>query len=118
MPPSNPYFRADRTAAAGGEVCIELHGELDRGTTLTLARELLPLEREAATSVVLDLTDLSFVDVGGLKLILEAARHLRATGGQLTLANPSPAVRRLLELTAIDQTADVVDHAVAAPEPR
>lgn len=111
MPAPSHYFRTVRFDSSDG-ARIELHGELDRATALTLARELLPVE---GASIVLDLTDLSFVDVGGLKLILEAARRLRAAGGQLTLANPSPSVRRLLELTAIDQTADVVDEAVPAP---
>jgi anti-anti-sigma factor len=114
MSHSHPYFQAVRADNADG-VRIELHGELDRSTTLALALELLPFERGGKAMVVLDLTDLTFVDVGGLKLILETARRLRAAGGQLMLANPSSAVRRLLELTAIDQTADVVDEAVPAP---
>jgi anti-anti-sigma factor len=111
---SNTYFRAQRVDAAPG-VRLALHGELDRATLLALAPALRELEREAQDGIVLDLTELTFVDVGGLKLILETARRLRATGRQLTLANSSPSVRRLLELTAIDQTADVVDEVAPAP---
>jgi anti-anti-sigma factor len=108
----NPYFRID-TVVDDDSARIALHGELDRSTLLPLARELLEVERRGTLAVVLDLTDLSFVDVGGLKLILEAARRLRAAGRQLTIANPPPFARRLLALTAIDQTADVVDEALA-----
>ena len=113
MPISNPHVRIVSVDSADG-IRLELHGELDRATALTLALHLLPFERNSAASVVLDLSDLSFVDVGGLKLFLETARRVRAAGGQLILANPSSSVRRLLELTAIDQTADVVDEPVPA----
>jgi anti-anti-sigma factor len=113
MPLPHPYFRIV-TVEGHDSVQIALHGELDRSTQLTLARELLEFERRN-TPIVLDLTDLSFVDVGGLKLMLETGRRLRATGRQLTIANPSASIRRLLELTAIDQTADVVDEALVSP---
>ena len=92
MPLPNPYFRI-ATVDDDESVRLALHGELDRGTLLTLARELLAFERRGTPVVVLDLAELSFVDVGGLKLMLETGRRLRSTGRQLTLANPSTSVR-------------------------
>jgi anti-anti-sigma factor len=116
MPLPNPYFRI-LTVEHEDSVRIALHGELDRAMLLTVARELLEIERHGTPVVVLDLTELTFVDAGGLRLMRDASVRLRATGRQLTLANPSASLRRLLQLTAIDQTADVVDEVLASATP-
>jgi anti-anti-sigma factor len=72
-----------------------------------LERELSQAVRRRPSRVVLDMAGLSFMDVSGLRAILDAARSLRRDGGSLVIANPMPHIVRLLELTAIDQSVEV-----------
>jgi anti-anti-sigma regulatory factor len=44
--------------------------------------------------------------------LLRAARRAHDNGRRLIVARPSRYVRRLLELTAIDQSLDIVDDVV------
>jgi anti-anti-sigma factor len=84
-----------------------LRGELDMSSAPLLARELESAARSRPEELVLDLAELTFMDVTGLRTILEAARRARRYGGAVIIANPMPHIIRLLELTAIDQTLEV-----------
>jgi anti-sigma B factor antagonist len=84
------------------EARLALRGELDMYTAPLLERELRNAVRSHPSEIVLDLKGLSFVDVSGLRAILDAARRARREGGAVVIANPLPHIVRLLELTAID----------------
>src|SRR5215212_10160982 len=93
------------TCVEEGEAArLELCGELDMATAPVLARVMETAARSQPTRIVLDLTALSFVDVSGLRAILDAARRARREGRSVEIANPLPHIVRLLELTAIDQS--------------
>ena len=79
-----------------------------------LTRELENVESHRPKEIVLDLAELSFMDVTGLRTILDAARRARKMGSSMVIANPLPHIIRLLELTAIDQTLEVQGRPLAA----
>src|SRR5881227_1152701 len=89
-------------------VRMSVVGELDFSNSPELRRQLLRAERRTPGVLVLDLADLSFMDVSGLRTILDAARRAAREDRRLVVANPLPAIVRLFELTAIDQSLDVV----------
>lgn len=94
---------------------LALEGELDLATVPILMESLEASEREDESVVALDLTELSFLDASGLKAILNAHRRAIRRGERgLVLLNPSHDIRRLLELTAIDLTIEVLNGAAPA----
>jgi anti-anti-sigma factor len=76
----------------GRIVCGGATEELERRV-----RHLLPLVRH----IVLELTQVSFVDSGGLGLLVRLMTSARHSGGDVKLAAPSPQVTKLLETTAL-----------------
>ena len=102
LPPFE-VLRADSSAA----IRLELRGELDMYSAPLLERELSAVERDDASGIVLDLAELTFMDVSGLRAILDAARGARREQRAFVIENPMPHIVRLLELTAIDQTLTV-----------
>jgi anti-anti-sigma factor len=87
--PSPTTFRVDVKARDGH--CIVLpHGELDVATVAEL-RAVLTAQRGR---VVLDLRDLRFIDVAGLRLLLEVDAAARRDGMSLSLVvgDPPPLV--------------------------
>ena len=92
---------------------LALSGELDMLSAPILERELRAAARRHPRRIVLDLRELTFMDVSGLRAILDAARSARRDGASLAIANPMPHIVRLLELTAIDQTLEVVGRPLA-----
>jgi anti-anti-sigma factor len=96
----------------GDRATLELRGELDMSGTDRLRVALEQAETPPTGLLVLDLSKLDFIDSTGLEVLLRAARRAHDAGGRLIVARPSRYVRRLLEMTAIDQSLDVVEDVV------
>lgn len=101
-----PPFEVLR-AHSSGDIRLELRGELDMYSAPLLERELSAVQSGDPSGVVLDLAQLTFMDVSGLRAILDAARTARREHRAFVIENPMPHIVRLLELTAIDQTLTV-----------
>ena len=99
----------------GRSARISLHGELDRATLATLAHELGECDRRRVSVVVVDLSNLDFLDGAAFKLFLDYGRTLRHEGRHLSLVNPSIQVRRILTVGAMVHSADVLDEWLDPP---
>jgi anti-anti-sigma factor len=77
-------------------------GELDVATADDVQAELERVEATDASSIVLDLSDLTFMDSTGVRLLVNAEVRSRADSSRLTLLRGRPAVQRVLELTSVD----------------
>jgi len=86
-------------------------GEIDLNTAQTLSVAIELAEQRAPPRLTVDLSGVTFIDVSGLRVLLQAARRARTDGRRFAVARPSHQVARLLELTAISQSLDVSDAA-------
>jgi anti-anti-sigma factor len=80
---------------------VHVRGELDRATAPTLAsclNELLDTGSRCKT-LVIDLTAITFLDLGGLNLLLDAHQQAAARGTTFGLAGCGRQVLRILEIT-------------------
>lgn len=87
------------TNLVGSQLTIKISGEIDHHTARPLRQridEALYYYRSA--KVVLDLSDVAFMDSSGLGLILGRFTLARELGGELRVINPSESVSRVLEL--------------------
>ena len=96
---------------------VRVSGELDQGTAPELREVLGDAVSGAGVAVLVDLSACNFIDSTGLSLLVEAKRRLAEDGRGFGVCCPDADVRRLLELTGIDQAVglfDTHDDAVAA----
>ena len=101
-PPRATYTRLSVTQElAEGTATLVIAGELDLTNTAVLARHLGQLLARQPHRLVIDLTQVSFMDVAAARLISGATRSLPAAGPPV-LRGPSPASRRVLALTGFD----------------
>ena len=98
-----------------GSVRIALEGELDFSSALTLDDELRRADAGDVTVLVLDLSELRFMDSTGLAIIANACRRMKRGGRRLIVACPTGGVRRILQLTGMLERLEVVDSAAAVP---
>jgi anti-anti-sigma factor len=96
----------------GDRATVALRGELDLSGVDRARQAIEEAEKSSASLLVLDLSELDFIDSTGLEVMLRAARRAHDSGRRLIVARPSRYVRRLLELTAIDQSLDIVEDIV------
>ena len=89
------------TIEDAGVLLISVEGELDIATAEQLVG---PTEAavSAASPLILDLCQCSFIDSSGLRLVLHANQALSEVGASLVLATDQPQAKRLLSVTGID----------------
>ena len=88
---------------------LRLRGELDVSSSPALEDELSRLG--GASMIVLDLSDLEFIDSTGLGVLVKSHQRVRDEGGRLAIVEGSGQVKRLLELTGLDQQLTLVASA-------
>ncbi len=76
-------------------------GEIDLNTAPRLGAALEALIDQGATLVVLDATEVRFLDSSGLSVIIRVGNRLTAVGGRLLIEGMSGAVQRVLELSGM-----------------
>ena len=81
------------------EAVVTLHRELDLETRPDLEAAFVRLaDRDL---IVVDLADVTFIDVSNIGLIQGVWRLARSRGADLVLRSPRPHVSRILELTCL-----------------
>jgi anti-sigma B factor antagonist len=75
---------------------IKIIGELDVSNAHRL-RAILEGISDPSPRVIIDMSELSFMDSSGLTVLLEATRR----GASVVLRQPSPVVRRLVDVTGL-----------------
>jgi anti-sigma B factor antagonist len=98
-----------------GCTVVKLCGELDVASVPELRDRLLViLDRRKPTLLILDLTELDFMDSSGTAVLVNAQRRARLLGCTLALVAPQPAVSRVLQVCGLDQYFLIFDNFSAA----
>jgi anti-sigma B factor antagonist len=94
-----------------GAATVAVAGEIDASTVHRLESALDGL----GAHPVIRCTGCSFIDSAGVTALLRLRRRVMEIGGTVTLADPSPAVRRVLEVAGLVDVFRVVDAPTEAP---
>jgi anti-sigma B factor antagonist len=82
---------------------IALAGDLDMSTVARVQLIIEGARESAPERIVVDLSDVEFVDSHGLHLLSTTHRALTADGCVLVVVPPPEPVRRAFEITGLDQ---------------
>ena len=90
-------------------------GEIDLYTAPRLHSELAALLADGMPArVVIDMSGVEFCDLTGMNVLLSCLRRAWERGGELEIAAPKPAVRKILQVTGLDSVFTLVPDANAA----
>jgi anti-sigma B factor antagonist len=78
---------------------VVVRGEVDIATSPVLRAELERLDGDAP--VVIDVTDMTFIDSSGLGVLVEFLKRRRESGTAMTLRGMQEPVRRVFEITGL-----------------
>jgi anti-sigma B factor antagonist len=95
-------YQIDHDPIDGGHLVV-CSGELDVDATPRLSTVLAMAYASPGGRLVLDLSDVAFIDSTALGTILKAAAQLDESGTNLAVVVPEGPVRRLLQLTNLTQ---------------
>jgi anti-anti-sigma factor len=104
MPADQPAGRTSLTVTierAGAGARIAATGEVDASTAQLLRDTLGAALADGVSTVVLDLAGVRYLDSAGVGALVQAHNSTTARGARLTVANPQPMVRRVLEVVGV-----------------
>jgi anti-sigma B factor antagonist len=84
-----------------GRPVLSVSGEIDLAIAGRFAEELESLVAGNGGSGVVDLSAVDFIDSSGIRELLKAQSAAQSAGGDLLLLSPSPACRRVLEISGV-----------------
>ncbi|MFP3905791.1 MAG: STAS domain-containing protein [Acidimicrobiales bacterium] len=85
-------------------VVVTIEGELDAHNCAELGETVLGATAPDARSVVIDASDLGFIDSSAISELLRVRQELVDRDGELTIRNAGSSVRRVLEITGLLET--------------
>jgi anti-sigma B factor antagonist len=85
---------------------VILAGELDAASAESLSEQLRLVTADLEEDLSIDAGLLLFIDSTGLSLLVSLQKKVSALGRTLTIRDPTPATRRLFEITGL---ADVLN---------
>jgi anti-sigma B factor antagonist len=92
------------TARKNGLVVLAASGELDIVGKPLLCRRVDDALHAGDGRLVIDLSGVSFIDAQGLSALVVSRRHAIKLNRSLTLAGVPAAVRRLLQITGLEES--------------
>lgn len=99
-------FRVD-VAQEGGVSVVCVSGDVDLHSAPDLRVRLAALADAKVDHVVLDLSDATFLDSMALGVILAAKKRQTAAQGRFDMVVASRDIRRIFEITMLDQVVDI-----------
>jgi anti-sigma B factor antagonist len=108
-------FDVQTEMVPGGAVVLRVSGELDLASVPRLEEALATV---SADPTVIDLSQCTFLDSSGVRMLASAGRELPKAGRRFAIVASNPGLLRVLEITGVDSMLAVhhsTESALAAP---
>jgi anti-anti-sigma factor len=107
--PIREPFTIEVTEVADGVFVVVLSGEMDIATSPELTSRLATVRGAERYHVLIDLSELAFVDSTGIKALITAAQDVRERGGDVIAFAPTANIRRVFEIVHLSDVVPIVD---------
>ncbi len=95
-----------RTETDGKTVTAYIIGEIDHHNAPSLRKAIdEEIEKSSADNLILDFSDVSFMDSSGIGLVMGRYRLIKSYGGNVTIQNPPATIKKVMRLSGIDKIA-------------
>lgn len=101
---------AVKLCVSDNEVFAYLLGDIDHHTAKEMREKIdSAVQRIQAKSLMLDFSDVQFMDSSGIGLVMGRYRLVSSYGGTLTILNASSRIRKMMCLAGMDKLAIISD---------
>ena len=105
-------FRIE-SRAEDGVSHVALAGEFDLAGIEQFESVMAAVEAGQPPAIVIDLSQLDFMDSSGLRALVQADQRARKAGRRLAIVPGPPPVRRVFEITQLLDRLDVIESPAA-----
>ena len=86
-----------------GVTILNLDGEIDVSHAPRLRKTLTQLIEDNCQRLLIDLTEVVYLDSAGLSVLIAAHRKAQNTGASLGLVGPQQPIRQVFNITGVDK---------------
>ena len=108
--------QADATPRRDRSYILPLKGEIDLHVSPSVTASLNAMIEKKPRRLVVDLSEVTYIDSAGLAALIEAMQKVEGYGGRFLLAGLQETVRSIFEISRLDQVFQIfpdVDAALA-----
>jgi anti-sigma B factor antagonist len=87
-------------------VC-HIEGEIDINSSPEIKKAFSRLIAKKEPRIVINFAKVTYVDSSGLATLVEILKNMRSYGGKLRLANLSPKIKSLFEITKLEKLFEI-----------
>jgi anti-sigma B factor antagonist len=91
------------TRESDGTLVLDVAGEVDVYTSPKLRERLVGLVHDGATSIVVNLEEVEFIDSTGLGVLVGVLKRIRGRGGSLSLVCQQEGLLRVFAITGLEK---------------
>jgi len=106
--PPDPGPRQERSNV------VPLKGEIDLHVSPSVTASLNAMIEKKPRRLVVDLSEVTYIDSAGLAALIEAMQKVEGYGGKFLLAGLQETVRSIFEISRLDQVFQIFPDADAA----
>lgn len=93
-----------KTELNGSVLVAKVSGEIDHHSARSIREAIdCSVERSRPEKLILDFSEVSFMDSSGIGLIMGRFRLMSEIGGKLEIANARPSVSRMIKLAGLER---------------
>ncbi len=98
------------TLCRDGKMIVYLRGEIDHHTAGEIRDGVdRMIAQIRPTTLILDLSDIEFMDSSGLGLVLGRYRRIKEYGGEIYLCNTNERIMKILKMAGVDKIIKTVN---------
>jgi len=91
---------------------ISLKGEVDIYSIGKFRESIEDKIRTQAPEIILDCTELSYMDSTGMGVLIELRNKAKDMGQKIIMMNPRPNIKKLLNITGVDKIIDIIENPI------
>ncbi|ESU31534.1 anti-sigma B factor antagonist [Bacillus sp. 17376] len=89
------------------KLAVKVSGEIDAYTAPQLREKLFPLSEKEGINMVVDLSEVNYMDSTGLGVFVGVFKNVRAHEGEFKIVGVSERLQRLFEITGLTDIIDI-----------
>ncbi len=93
----------------GAHKIVAIEGEVDLYNVGKLKAEILTMVGETVTSLVIDMTNLNYMDSSGIALMASLQKKMKSQTGKFAIININKDVMNVLKLAALDKFFNILE---------
>lgn len=96
-----------RIESKNGLTVCRIEGEIDINSSPDIKKAIDKLISKKEPKLVISFSKVTYVDSSGLATLVELLKNMRTYGGRMRLANLSPKIKSLFEITKLEKLFDI-----------